>query len=132
VPPAERATAESSLAVLLGRPAFARVVPCPGAAGICVAADTGAPGLLARGAHGAFRWGSDSVAYFRGDGGQVEIRPVGPGRARLLRLENPPRRVREMTVFVRTDGRSGGRTVGQAPLGMTLPRRIRPPDRLTA
>jgi hypothetical protein len=100
VPPAERATAESSLAVLLGRPAFARVVPCPGAAGICVAADTGAPGLLARGAHGAFRWGTDSVAYFRGAGGEVEIRPVGPGRARLLRLENPPRRVREMTVFV--------------------------------
>jgi hypothetical protein len=115
VPPAARATAESSLAVLLGQPAFARVVPCAGAAGICVAADTGAPGLLAREAHGAFRWGSDSVAYFRGDGGEVEIRPVGPGRARLLRLENPPRRVREMTVFVgdgRADGRSGGRTVG--------------------
>ena len=97
VPPADRAAAESSLAVLLGEPVFARVVPCAEPHALCVAADTGAPGLLARDAHDAFRWGSDSVAFFRG--ATVEIRPVGPGRGRLLRLDHPPRRVREMTVF---------------------------------
>jgi len=98
VSPAERPAAESSLAVLLGDPAFARVVPCAEPGALCVAGDTGTPGLLARDAHGALRWGADSVAFFRGE--QVEIRPVGPGRGRLLRLESPPRRVREMTVFV--------------------------------
>jgi hypothetical protein len=102
VPPAGRAAAESSLAVLLGEPAFARVVPCAERGALCVVADTGAPGLLARDAHGAFRWGPDSVAFFRGTGTTVEIRPVGPGRGRLLRLESPPRRVREMTAFVGT------------------------------
>lgn len=100
VPPAGRAAAESSLAVLLGEPAFARVVPCAEPGALCVVADTGAPGLLAREAHGAFRWGPDSVAFFRGTGSTLEVRPVGPGRGRLLRLESPPRRVREMTVFV--------------------------------
>ena len=51
--PAERAAAESALAVLLGRPAFARVVPCAEPGALCVAADTGAPGLLARHARDA-------------------------------------------------------------------------------
>ena len=95
VPPAGRAAAESSLAILVGEPAFARVVPCAEPGALCVAADTGAPGLLARDAHGALRWGPDSVAFFRG--GVVEIRPVGPGRGRLLRVEKGGR---EMTVFV--------------------------------
>ena len=36
----ERAAAESTLAVLLGRPAFARVVPCAEPATLCVAGDT--------------------------------------------------------------------------------------------
>jgi hypothetical protein len=101
VAPADRAAAESSLAVLVGQPAFARVVPCAEPGALCVAADTGAPGPLAQNAHGALRWGADSVAYFLGNlGDRVEIRPVGPGRARLLDWDNPPRGAREMTVFV--------------------------------
>jgi hypothetical protein len=103
VPSNERPAAESSLAVLLGDPVFARVVPCAQAGALCVAADTGAPGLLARGARDPLRWGSDSVAYFLRD--QVEIRPVGPGRARLLGWDNPPDGARQMTVFT---GRPGG------------------------
>jgi hypothetical protein len=115
VAPDERAAAESSLAVLLGEPAFARVVPCAEPEALCVAADTGTPGLLARNAHDALRWGPDSVAYFLGDfGDRVEIRPVGPGRARLLDWDNPPGGAREMTVFVgRTGGRTDGRAVGR-------------------
>ncbi len=48
VPIAGRAAAESALAVLLGRPVFARAVPCANAEDLCVAADTGAPALFAR------------------------------------------------------------------------------------
>jgi WD40-like Beta Propeller Repeat len=94
----ERAAAESSLAVLLGNPAFARVVPCAQPGALCVQTDTGAPGLLAQGARDPFRWGDDSVAYFLGD--RVEIRPLGPGRARRLDPMDPASRPREMTVFL--------------------------------
>ncbi|MGH7497698.1 MAG: TolB family protein, partial [Gemmatimonadales bacterium] len=58
-----RAAAESSLAVLLGNPVFARVVPCAEAGSLCIATDSGAPGLLAREARDALAWGTDSVAY---------------------------------------------------------------------
>lgn len=100
VPPDERAAAESALAVLLGAPVFARVVPCAEPGALCVAGDTGAPGLLARRARDAARWGDDSVAYFVGS--TVEIRPVGPGRARRLDWDNPPSRPRQVTVFLGT------------------------------
>ncbi len=106
VPAAERAAAESALAVLLGSPAFARVVPCAEPGALCVAGDTGAPGPLARDARDAARWGDDSVMFFRGD--VVEIRPLGPGRARRLDWEAVPRRPRQMTVFLGTGRRPGG------------------------
>jgi hypothetical protein len=93
----DRAKAESSLAVMLGRPAFGRVVPCPEPHALCVAGDTGPPGLLARGARDAASWGDDSVMFFLGDA--VEIRPLGPGRARRLDWEGVPPRPRQMTVF---------------------------------
>ena len=111
VPPAERAAAESVLAVLLGRPAFARVVPCAQPGALCVAGDTGAPGLLATGARDAARWGDDSVAFLVGD--EVEIRPLGPGRARRLAWDAPPPRPRQVTVFLGQDGQTVGRSDGQ-------------------
>ena len=52
---AERAAAESPLVVLLGAPAFARVVRCEDPPDLCVEADTGAPALLAEDASGAAR-----------------------------------------------------------------------------
>ncbi len=100
--PGERASAESSLAVLLGQPAFARVVPCAEAGALCIQADSGSPGLLARGARDALPWGRDSVAYFIGN--QVEIRPLGAGRSRRLEFEPPPR-PRQMTAFTGTPKR---------------------------
>ena len=106
VPADGRAAAESALAVLLGRPAFARVVPCAEPDALCVAGDTGTPGLLARGARDAARWGDDSVMFFVGDA--VEIRPLGPGRARRLDWEGVPDRPRQMTVFLGTEGRKDG------------------------
>jgi hypothetical protein len=93
----ERAVAESSLAVLLGNPIFARVVPCQNPGELCVLGDTGAPGFLARGAQQAIRWGPDSVALLIGE--RVEIRPLGRGRARRLTWSNLPEKPREVTFF---------------------------------
>jgi hypothetical protein len=111
VPVAERAAAESALAVLLGHPAFGRVVPCAEPGALCVAGDSGAPGLLARDARDPARWGDDSVMFFVGDA--VEVRPLGPGRARRLDWEGAPGRPRQMTVFV-GDGSPRTTTPGDA------------------
>ncbi len=100
VPAGARAAAESSLTVVRGTPAFATAVPCAEPGSLCVAGDTGTLGLLARGARDALRWGADSVAFFVGDA--VEIRPLGPGRARRLDWQNPPSRPRQMTAFLGT------------------------------
>lgn len=97
VPQAERATAESSLSVLLGRPVFARVVPCANGTDLCVQGDTGSPGPLAAEARDAARWGDDSVAYLKG--GSIWVRPLGPGRARPLQLSNATR-PRQITAFL--------------------------------
>jgi hypothetical protein len=92
-----RAAAESSLAVLLGDPAFARVVPCDDPRDLCVAGDDGGPALLAEEAGDAARWGNDSVAYLAG--GRLVVRPVGPGRARVVPWSGVPDRPRQLTVF---------------------------------
>lgn len=97
VPAPERAHAESSLAVLLGDPVFARAISCESPGDLCVLADSGGPGLLARDARDPVRWGGDSVAFFVGDA--LEIRPLGPGRPRQFVWANPPKRPRGMTFF---------------------------------
>ncbi|MBA3258827.1 MAG: hypothetical protein H0T68_05090 [Gemmatimonadales bacterium] len=97
IPPGARVAAESSLAVLLGRPAFGRAVGCENSSDLCVLGDSGAPALLAKGTRDAARWGGDSVAYFMGDA--LLVRPLGPGRERRVRLEGGPARPREPTVF---------------------------------
>ena len=122
VPQADRPAAESTLAVLLGEPVFARVVPCTDPAALCVASDTGAPGLLAAHARDATRWGPDSVAFLTGS--VIEVRPLGPGLARRIEWSGLPGRARELTGFAgrpdgggsdgQTVGRSDGRTVGRS------------------
>ena len=94
---AERAAAESALAVLLGRPAFARAEPCANAEDLCVVGDTGAPALFARGAREPARWGDDSVAYL--EGGKLMVRPLAAGRARLVEWSAVPARPRQPSVF---------------------------------
>ncbi len=95
---AGRAVAESSLSVLLGSPVFGRVIACAEPEELCVKGDTGAPGLLARGARDPLRWGPDSVAFLVGD--QLEIRPLGPGRARRLLWSSFPGHPRQPTAFI--------------------------------
>jgi hypothetical protein len=97
VPPDERAVAESSLAVLLGDPVFAKVVPCRAGTYLCVVTGRGKPGLLAQAARDPVRWGPDSVAFFAGN--LVQIRPLARGRPRLLLWTNVPEKPRQMTFF---------------------------------
>jgi hypothetical protein len=92
-----RAAAESSLAVLLGNPPFARVVPCHDPADLCVVGDSGGPAPLAEDASDAARWGDDSVAFITGR--RLVVRPVGPGRARAVEWSAIPARPRQLTVF---------------------------------
>lgn len=97
VPESARPSAESSLAVLLGEPVFARVIPCSTPDDLCVVGDTGAPALLVRGGRDPLRWGSDSVAFLLGN--RLEIRPLGPGRVRRLTWSNMPDNPRQVTYF---------------------------------
>jgi hypothetical protein len=97
VPAAERAAAESALAVVLGDPAFARAVTCEQGRALCVVSDTGAASVFAQEAREPARWGGDSVAYLQGD--RLLVRPLGPGRARPVEWSSVPARPRQPTVF---------------------------------
>ena len=97
VPAPERARAESALSVLLGRPAFARVVRCADPDDLCVEADTGTPGLLAHHASAAARYGDDSVLVQIGN--NLLVRPLGPGHAREIEWAGIPPAPREPTAF---------------------------------
>jgi hypothetical protein len=100
VSPSERAVAESSLAVLLGDPVFARVVPCQRPEDLCVVPRRGRPGILAQAASDPVRWGTDSVAFFTGE--LLQIRPLAKGRPRLLHWSDAPARPRQITFFQAT------------------------------
>ncbi len=105
-PPADAATrpldrlealrADSAFMVLVGTPAFARVIDCP-EGGVCVEQGGGKRTLYSADGRGPARWGSDSVGYFVGSA--FFIRPLGPGRMRELRLTPPRLDPREMTYF---------------------------------
>jgi hypothetical protein len=97
VPVNERPAAERALAVLVGSPAFARVAACEGAAALCVYPDSGPPATIATGATDPARWGDDSLAYEMD--GELVVRPVGPGRERLLRWRSSLVNPRDISVF---------------------------------
>ncbi len=98
VPAADSAVAESSLAVLLGDPVFARVVRCKRTSDLCLITRRGAPGILAQAARDPVRWGTDSVAFLVGDD-LLQIRPLARGRPRALNWSNVPVRPRQLTFF---------------------------------
>jgi hypothetical protein len=98
VPASGRAAAESSLAILLGDPVFARVMPCTRRADdLCVIPRSGRSAILAQAASDPVRWGSDSVAFFAGE--LLQIRPLARGRPRLLHWSHAPARPRQVTFF---------------------------------
>ncbi len=83
---AETASADSAVAVLLGRPAFARAERCD-SGGVCVIGPSGTPQMVSREGHDPFRWGDDSLAWFEGNG--VVVRPLGPGSQRVVSWSRP-------------------------------------------
>ena len=103
VPDAEGPRADSALAVLLGEPAFARVVECeagdaaPGGPAICAETESGTEVMLAVGARDPARWGSDSVAYFQGD--ELLVRPLGGGTIRRMEWARAPISPGQVTYF---------------------------------
>jgi hypothetical protein len=98
IPAAERASAESSLAVLLGDPVFARVIPCRRGDLCVVTRRRGKPAILAQAATDPVRWGADSVAFFT-TGQLLQIRPLARGRPRLAHWSDVPHRPRQVTYF---------------------------------
>lgn len=91
------AGADTALAVILGDPAFAQAMPCPGRPGLCAVDRSGMATLLSADGHDAAPWGSDSVAYFAGN--VLVVRPLGGGSLRQIGFERVPERPRQLTVF---------------------------------
>ena len=94
VEPAAKATADTMLAVPLGSPVVAVAADCD--SGICVFTPAGSQLLTGEG-RDPFRWGSDSVGYFNGNG--IEVRPLGGGTTRELRWSQVPADLRTATQF---------------------------------
>jgi hypothetical protein len=92
---AEQPRADSSFLVLRGSPAFAAVVEC--GEGLCTVGTDGVRAPLAAPARDPVRWGAVSVAYF--SGGRLAVRPLGPGRTRLLEWSPAPVHPRQLTFF---------------------------------
>lgn len=89
--------AEQALSVRVGSPAFARVAPCEGHAALCVYPDSGPPATIAAGGTWPVRWGDDSLGYELD--GELVVRPVGPGRERVVRWRQSLVNPRDLTVF---------------------------------
>lgn len=97
VPAAGRRAAEEALSVRVGSPAFARVATCETGAALCVYPDSGPPAMIAQGATDPVRWGDDSLGYEVN--GELLIRPVGPGKERMVRWRQSLVHPRDLTVF---------------------------------
>jgi hypothetical protein len=96
-PAVDSAVADSSVSILLGSPAFARVAPCSTGVGVCFVPRLGQEQPIAEATTGIARWGGDSVAYVTGT--RFSVRPLGGGRSRALRWVDPPANARLPTVF---------------------------------
>ncbi len=98
----EWAGADTATSILLGEPAFARVETCANdcissaAMPWCVVTPDGVKQGLGR-VVSPLRWGADSLAYVQDD--RVVIRPLGPGRARVLEWTRAPARPRDGTYW---------------------------------
>ena len=94
----DRAAADSAFMTLLGDPAFARAERCGDAAdAVCVIGRDGGRTVVARGARGPARWGPDSIGFFTPNG--FEVRPLGPGRSRIVEWRPAPGEPGELTYF---------------------------------
>jgi WD40-like Beta Propeller Repeat len=97
VPAAERAAADSALAVLLGHPPLAEAVPCAGGSGVCARLADGTVATVAAGGSAPARWPGDSIVYL--EQGEWIVRPMAGGRLRVLEWTPARQRVRDLTTF---------------------------------
>lgn len=98
-PTADHASATAALSLLLGRPAFAKVVPCSDASGLCVAPlGGGGEEPLGASVSAVASWGADSLIYL--SGGEIMVRPMAGGRSRAVRWVDPPGNPSQFTGFV--------------------------------
>lgn len=111
----DHAAADSATTILLGDPAFARVVPCAGAPLACIEVDTLPPQRLDVPLDGVFPWGGDSVATIVRD--EVRVRWLGGGRPRLVAWTATPLGLREGSYWA--PGLSFPTSAPPAPEGMS-------------
>lgn len=98
--PSALVRADSVFRVHVGSPNFAEVRACrTGGAegGLCAVPRGGDESPLVASGRDPVRWGPDSVGYYTDD--DLEVRPVGPGNARRIRLMSSPTRPRLPTYF---------------------------------
>ena len=99
--PSALARADSAFRVYIGSPNFAEVRTCRGGgvgAGLCAVPRGGYESPLAADGRDPVRWGPDSVGYYMDD--DLEVRPVGRGNSRRIRLHSPPAHPRLPTYFI--------------------------------
>lgn len=94
---AGRSPADSALAVLLGDPPLAEVVPCASGAGVCARLGNDSLVTVAPEGSSPVQWPGDSIAYLEKDGWTV--RPLAGGKTRVIHWLRPPGRIRELTTF---------------------------------
>lgn len=83
--------------VLLGPPGTAEAVPCGPDGGICVETPAGLRQQVSAAGRSPVRWGADSMAWLRGNA--IEVRPLGPGVARIIEPRPARANVRGLSVY---------------------------------
>ena len=104
IPASGRARADSLLSDPLGDPVIALIKPCRQHPGPCASGADSLETPLGADIADPFRWGPAAVGYVRG--GQIEVRPLGGGRADRPTLTDPPKGIRQPTHHPGTTGRS--------------------------
>lgn len=90
-----RSRADSLLSDPLGEPVIALVKPCRRHLGPCASGADSLETPLGADVVDPFRWGATAVGYVRA--GQIEVRPLGGGRADRPNFVDPPRGLRQPT-----------------------------------
>ena len=85
-------TADSVFELWVGQPRFARIIRCA-SGGVCAVGPRVDTTILSPVGRDPLRWGTDSLAWFEGDG--MVIRGIGPGTVRRMLWKRPPAHPRD-------------------------------------
>jgi hypothetical protein len=112
----DTASVDSLFVQLLGTPAYARAINCPGG-GVCIIGPHGDTSTLAPRGRNPIRWGDDSLAWM--EDSSLMVRSLGPGIPHKVTWRHQPKDPREMEYV------PDGRLPHTLPLENNLP--IHPP-----